>query len=254
MNDVLVKEYPFEFYGINFLLYQTGQNKLVVPIKPSCERLGLSYRSELHRLKSDDILRKALVTVEAPKKKQGGKVNITCMVVEVFPYWLASLNLSKVNKRYQKKVAQYKNAVSDAWWSANISEILPDTLDLDAKDLPDSPENPFIPDPLTVDQPFPEFADPLPLNEWCCSLNWCPSQCYYHTQKDGVDYVLYLRWRWQNPWRGNIVKNAYSEKSMFDVKAEWSPDIFEQKRLYFIDEEFEQAQEKLIEIFMLSPK
>jgi hypothetical protein len=69
-----------------------------------------------------------------------------------------------------------------------------------------------------------------------------------------VDYVLYLRWRWQNPWRANIVKNAYSEKSMFDVKAEWSPDIFEQKRLYFIDEEFEQAQEKLIEILMESSK
>ena len=48
------------------------------------------------------------------------------------------------------------------------------------------------------------------------------------------------------------MKNAYSEKSMFDVKAEWSPDIFEQKRLYFFDEEFEQAQEKLIEIFMSS--
>jgi ABC-type glycerol-3-phosphate transport system substrate-binding protein len=56
-----------------------------------------------------------------------------------------------------------------------------------------------------------------------------------------VDYVLYLRWRWQNPWRGNIVKNAYSEKSMFDVNAEWSPDMFEQKRLYFIDEELEQV-------------
>jgi hypothetical protein len=102
----------------------------VVPIKHACEKLGLSYRSELYRLKSDDILIKALVTVDASKKKQGGKVNITCMVVEVFPYWLASLNISKVNKSYQKKVAQYKNAVSDAWWWANISEILPDTLDI----------------------------------------------------------------------------------------------------------------------------
>jgi hypothetical protein len=133
MNDILVKEVPFEFYGINFLLYQTGQNKLVVPIKPSCERLGLSYRSELYRLQSDDILRKALVIVEVPEKNQGEKVTIASMSVEVFPYWLAMLNISKVNKRYQKKVAQYKNAVSDAWWWANIAEILPDTLNLDLK-------------------------------------------------------------------------------------------------------------------------
>ena len=29
MNDILVKEFPFEFSGINFLLYQTEQKKLL---------------------------------------------------------------------------------------------------------------------------------------------------------------------------------------------------------------------------------
>jgi len=93
-----------------------------------------------------------------------------------------------------------------------------------------------------------QFSDPLPLNEWKCSMMMCPSQCYYHAQKDGIDYVLYLRWRWDDPWQAHIIKNAQSER--IGDCAEWSGDLFEQNNISFTHEQFEQAKEKLIAMFL----
>lgn len=94
-----------------------------------------------------------------------------------------------------------------------------------------------------------DLDDPLPLNEWLDALIWCPSQCYYRTQKDGVDYVLCLRWRWEDPWQGFIVKNAITEKDLFRSQAENSPDLFEQYGLFFEADQLEEAKSKLIELF-----
>jgi len=90
---------------------------------------------------------------------------------------------------------------------------------------------------------------PLPLNKWHDWMIWCPSQCYFHTQRDGIDYVLYLRWRWEDPWEGQIVKHATSERDMVEDQAEWSPRLFEQNDLWFTDEQVEEAKAKLLELF-----
>jgi hypothetical protein len=38
---------------------------------------------------------------------------------------------------------------------------------------------------LDIDQ-----AKSLPLEQWFDELICCPSQCYYHIQHDGKDYIL----------------------------------------------------------------
>jgi hypothetical protein len=136
MKNIVVAQHPFEFYGIKFLLYQINQNKLVIPIQHACEKLGVSEKAEIRRLKADDILRDSLISVTAPINLEKGQIKrakVICIVVEVFPYWLAMLNVSKINRTYRNKIAQYQMAVREAWWWANISEILPDTLNLDQK-------------------------------------------------------------------------------------------------------------------------
>lgn len=91
-----------------------------------------------------------------------------------------------------------------------------------------------------------QFDSPLPLDEWKCSMMMCPSQCYYHTKRNGIDYVLYLRWRWDDPWQADIIKGAKSE----DFKnCEWTHDVFAKNHVYFSHDEVSLAKEKLIEIF-----
>jgi hypothetical protein len=86
-----------------------------------------------------------------------------------------------------------------------------------------------------------------PINvKWFDDLIWCPSQCYGHLHWQGVDYILYLRWRWDDPWQGHIVKNARDSHSMHLAEAVWSEDLFEEWGLFFRDEELEQAKVALV--------
>lgn len=71
-----------------------------------------------------------------------------------------------------------------------------------------------------------QFPNEMELGKWYCSMMECPSQCYKHVVDDeGVHYILYLRWRWEDPWQGHIVKNACNEISMHNEDAEWSPNL-----------------------------
>lgn len=86
-----------------------------------------------------------------------------------------------------------------------------------------------------------QFPDEMELNKWYCAMQWCPSQCYKHVQgEDGTHYILYLRWRWDDPWQGHIIKGAYNESSIHD--AEWSHDLLTTDELYFEDRQVEQAK------------
>jgi hypothetical protein len=92
-------------------------------------------------------------------------------------------------------------------------------------------------------------AEPLPIGEWFYELIWCPSQCYYHLQHNGTDYILYLRWRWENPWQAHVVKNAESLDGMHNENVIWSENVFELNHVQFIEDEIELTKEKIIDLF-----
>jgi hypothetical protein len=92
-------------------------------------------------------------------------------------------------------------------------------------------------------------AEPLPIGEWFYELIWCPSQCYYHLQHKGINYILYLRWRWENPWQAHVVTDAASLDDLHKDEAIWSEDVFALCHVQYSDEELELAKEKIISLF-----
>jgi hypothetical protein len=42
--------------------------------------------------------------------------------------------------------------------------------------------------------------------EWEDSLIWCPSQCFLNFTIGKKHYVLYLRWRWEDPWTADLIE------------------------------------------------
>jgi hypothetical protein len=97
---------------------------------------------------------------------------------------------------------------------------------------------------------FPEDeTEPLPVGEWFDELTWSPSQCYCRIQHQGVDYILYLRWRWTDPWQAYVIKNAASLSSMNNGQAVWSGDVFELHHVQYKDPELELAKDKFISLF-----
>ena len=92
-------------------------------------------------------------------------------------------------------------------------------------------------------------TEPLPAGEWFNELIWSPSQCYYHLQHQGVDYILYLRWRWTDPWQAYVVRNAASLSDMNNGQAVWSGDVFELNHVQYKDVELALAKDKIISLF-----
>lgn len=92
------------------------------------------------------------------------------------------------------------------------------------------------------------FGDEMEMDRWHNSMLWCPSQCYCHkVDNNGVHYILYLRWRWNDPWGAYIIKGAHNEKTMGE--GEWGNDIFDERDIYFADHEDEQARAMIERIF-----
>ena len=78
------------------------------------------------------------------------------------------------------------------------------------------------------------------MGDWRDDLIWCPSQCYLPVEVRGKQYTLYLRWRWEDPWQGHVVKG--------DMAGNWSPDLFALYHEQYSADEIELAKEALIRL------
>ena len=70
------------------------------------------------------------------------------------------------------------------------------------------------------------------MGQWQESLMWCPSQLQLPISYDNQNYVIYLRWRHQDPWQASLVETG----SDFEIKepANW----IDLKIDHFRDEEY----------------
>lgn len=57
-------------------------------------------------------------------------------------------------------------------------------------------------------------------SEWEDDLGICPSQCYLKMKFRNRFFVLYLRWRYQDPWSATLVE-CDEDYGMFNQKYEW---------------------------------
>lgn len=44
------------------------------------------------------------------------------------------------------------------------------------------------------------------IKDWEDELIWCPSQCYLSIEYKGLQYIIYLRWRHNDPWTATLVE------------------------------------------------
>jgi len=124
-------QYPFEFYGSLFLIYQTDQNKLVVPIQHMCEVLGMEFKIELRRIKSNEVFSNKLYMIRTQVIEDNGKArekNLPCIAVQCLPYWVSWIDTKNVGKRKRAKIVRFQRSTLDYLWLTHCSDILPDTL------------------------------------------------------------------------------------------------------------------------------
>ena len=79
------------------------------------------------------------------------------------------------------------------------------------------------------------------MDNWWDSLIWCPSQCELRIRYNNKNYILYLRWRWDDPWTAALIP-VNDSFEMHQEAGEWIYlDI-----PYFTDEELDECKEASI--------
>ncbi len=82
------------------------KQKIFVPIKPICDYLGLTWASQLLRIKRDAVLSEAqgMFIMNTPKGSQG----MVCLPLEYLNGWLFGITPGKVKPDLKEKVIRYQ--------------------------------------------------------------------------------------------------------------------------------------------------
>ncbi len=106
---VPIEERQVEFYGDEItaaLVETTGQGTIYVPLRPLCDYLGLTWSSQLQRIKRDPVLSE-MQTVVVINTVQGPRETI-CLPLEYLNGWLFGVSASRVNPALREKVIRYQ--------------------------------------------------------------------------------------------------------------------------------------------------
>lgn len=126
---VPVEQREVNFYGDTVtaaLVEVEGNSLVVVPIRPICDYLGLTWSSQLQRTRRDEILNEALISVFITNTEKGrgkGRREVICIHLEQLPGWLVGIDASRVKPELRDKVLRYRRECFKVLWRAFQSEM-----------------------------------------------------------------------------------------------------------------------------------
>src|SRR5579859_3448727 len=121
-----IEEQKVDFYGDDIVAVSLeihGQRKIYVPLRPICEYLGLSWSSQLQRLKDDEVLSEGLSSVLLSNTEGRQRYTVTCLQLELLPGWLFSLNPKRVRADLQEKIKHYRRDCYRVLWEAFNTQV-----------------------------------------------------------------------------------------------------------------------------------
>src|SRR5579859_5356027 len=126
---VPISEQAVDFYGDEIIAVSVeieGQHKIYVPLRPIADYLGLSWSSQLQRLREDEVLAEHLSSVLLSNTEAGQRYTVICLQLEFLPGWLFSLNPKRVRADLQEKIKRYRRDCYRVLWEAFLQgELFP---------------------------------------------------------------------------------------------------------------------------------
>ncbi len=120
-------QFPFTFYGSTFAIILADNRKLYIPLRSVCTALGIDFASQRKRILRDPAIDDALVNIPLETPYQDGTrvQDVACLWLNRLPYWLGTLDASRIKPDLQESVIHFKREFADVAWAAFRSEILP---------------------------------------------------------------------------------------------------------------------------------
>jgi len=102
--------------GDEVLAVRAEDGTIYLPLRPVCESLGLSYRPQRRRIQRDPSLEEGVQEIRL--ETGGGRQATPCLRLSVVPYWLSTVEVSRVRPDLQDKLLTYKRWVIDKVFEA----------------------------------------------------------------------------------------------------------------------------------------
>ncbi len=119
----------FTFYGTEFPSYLCDDNRVYLPLAKICKAIGLNPLAQRKRIQSDETIHDALVMLEVkdvdPETGNFRSTKTACLLLNRLPYWLGTIDASRVKPEIKDRLILYKKQLADATWAVFHKDMMP---------------------------------------------------------------------------------------------------------------------------------
>jgi len=102
--------------GDEVLAVRAEDGSIYLPLRPICASLGLSYQPQRRRIQRDPALEEGMREIRL--QTGGGRQATACMALNLVPYWLSTVEVSRVRPALQDKLTVYRRWVIERVFEA----------------------------------------------------------------------------------------------------------------------------------------
>jgi hypothetical protein len=126
----IVHSAPFTFYGEVFKAHLASNRQWYIPVNEVCQALGIDARSQRKRIQRDEAISDRLVNIpmETPYQDATRIQEVACLNLRALPYWLGTIDASRVKDEHRKRVILFKREFAEAAWFVFRSDMIPQDI------------------------------------------------------------------------------------------------------------------------------
>jgi hypothetical protein len=128
----IISTMPFTFYGQTFECFYCDDRRFYLPLVRVCEAIGVYANAPQHqRILSDDAISDGLIVLSVASIGKDSKkyINRTdCLWLERLPYWLVTIDASRVRSDIKDRLILLKREFAEATWAIFRSELVPQNI------------------------------------------------------------------------------------------------------------------------------
>ncbi len=127
-----IEQREIDFYDdriVAVLVSVPGQAEpdVLVPLRPFCEYLGLTWGSQYNRIMRDPVLSdvsQGVFITKTPSGRGGGPQEMLCLPIEYLNGWLFGISAARVKPELREKIIRYQRECFRVLWQAFQAETL----------------------------------------------------------------------------------------------------------------------------------
>ena len=108
----VIEQKTVEFYDDEVIAVRLDNGEVLVPIRPICENMGLSWSAQYERINRDPVLVDFSASVRVTRT-EGAPRDLLCLPLKYLPGWLFGVSANRVKPELRERVVRYQRECYD---------------------------------------------------------------------------------------------------------------------------------------------